>query len=54
MGDADSDWVQLGNEEAAVFGANGVVALFANNMGATGKYPRGVVRFDSVSGSVEK
>ncbi len=54
VGDSDSDFVRIGNEESAVFGANGFVGLFANNLGVGGKYPRVTARFDSVSGSVEK
>lgn len=53
-GDSDTDFVQIGHEENAVFGANGFVGLFANNLGVGGKYPRVTGRFDQVNGSVEK
>ncbi len=53
-GDADTDWVAIGSETSANFGANGTVALMVSNANTPNKYPRVVGRFDQASGSVEK
>jgi hypothetical protein len=54
VGDSDSDFVSVGQEENASFGATGTVSLFVTNVGAGSKYPRVVARFDQVNGSMAK
>ncbi|MFH0749776.1 MAG: hypothetical protein V1917_02570 [Candidatus Gottesmanbacteria bacterium] len=54
IGDTDTDWIRIGKEENAVFGANGTVSLFTSNVGEAGKYPRVNARFDGVWGWVAK
>lgn len=54
IGDSDADFVQIGDEKSSNFGAAGHVMLTVHNMGAGGKFPRVVGRFDYVSGSVGK
>jgi hypothetical protein len=54
IGDADADWKPVGKEESSNFGATGTIGLIVSNMGHSGKFPRVVGRFDSVSGSVAK
>lgn len=53
-GDSDTDWVAVGSEESANFGANGAVSLTVSNSGTPNKFPRVIGRFDSVNGSVAK
>ncbi len=53
-GDGDTDWILVGKEDNANFGANGVMSLVVSNAGVPGKFPRVVGRFDRASGSVAK
>jgi hypothetical protein len=53
-GDNDANFVRVGIEEQAAFGADGKVALFVTNAGVSDKYPRVVARFDQVNGSMAK
>lgn len=53
-GDSDTDFVKIGADASSNFGAPGHAILMVNNMGAGGKFPRVVGRFDSVSGNVSK
>jgi hypothetical protein len=53
-GDADTEWVAVGSDTSANFGANGKVGLMVQNANTPGKYPRVIGRFDQVSGSVAR
>ena len=55
-GDADTDFVKIGQEENNTLGGDGKLAIFASNVGAGNPklYPRVVARFDGASGSIEK
>ena len=53
-GDSDTDFVKIGADASSNFGAAGHVMLMVNNVGAGGKFPRVVGRFDGVSGNVSK
>lgn len=53
-GDSDTDWVLIGKEESANFGANGQMGLVVGNGLVAGKFPRVIGRFDFASGSVAK
>ncbi len=55
-GDADTDWVNIGQEENNVLGGDGKLAIFASNVGASSPklYPRVIARFDGANGSVQK
>ncbi len=54
IGDSDADFIKIGTDTSSNFGAAGHVMLMVNNIGAGGKFPRVVGRFDDVSGSVSK
>lgn len=54
IGDADQDWVQIGNEEDGNLGGDGHIVLSTNNTGIEKKFPKVIGRFDAVSVSVEK
>lgn len=53
-GDGDTDFIKIGSDKDLVFGSEGTVGLFSTNLGSLLRYPSVAVRFDSVSGSVEK
>lgn len=53
-GDSDADLIVIGRDTSSSFGAAGHVMLMDSNVGAAGKFPRVVGRFDGVNGSVAK
>lgn len=53
-GDLDTDFVKVGNEKSASFGASGNMNLFARNTGVGNNFPKVVARFDQAYGSVER
>lgn len=54
IGDADQDWVAIGNEADGNLGGDGHIVLSTSNMGASKKFPGVVGRFDAVTAMIDK